>query len=103
MKKLKPLSFIVFHPISPVKSSAPGDVSCFVGIPDRIGLGETFRADYSLHHEFIEGLTPSPILFEAWFARRAFFANVSKGLPWGRELAFAGGLCLREIPPESLF
>ena len=83
MKKLKPRAFIVFHPISPVKSSAPGDASCLVGIPDRIGLGETFRADYSLHHEFIEGLAPSPILFEAWFARGAFFANISKGFLWG--------------------
>ena len=64
MKKLKPRVCIVFHPISPVKSSAPGDASLFVGIPDRIGLGETFRADYSLHHEFIEGLAPSPILLK---------------------------------------
>ena len=70
--------------------------------PIELGLERLFRADYSLHHEFIEGLAPSPILFEAWFARGAFFANVSKGFLWGREPACAGGLCLREIPPESL-
>ncbi|MCH2332215.1 MAG: hypothetical protein MK312_11880, partial [Roseibacillus sp.] len=62
----------------------PGDASCFVGIPDRIGLGETFRPDYSLHHEFIEELIPSPVLFEAWFAWGAFFTNVSGGFLWGR-------------------